>query len=70
MPPFIRNLRKLGGHNLVQFKVGRESVHKRQDYIAIEQKPFALAGVRHIGELMGTDIQLLGKNLSIAAGLV
>lgn len=58
------------GHNRVQLGVLREAVNKRQNDIAVKQKPLALAGMGHIGELMGADIELLGQDLPIPASLV
>ena len=34
-------------------------VHEEENDIAVEQESFALAGVRHIGQLMRGDVQLL-----------
>ena len=56
----------LGRHDLVEFQVGREPVHERQDDIAKEQKPLALAGVRHIRKLVRRDVKLLCEYLPVA----
>ena len=62
---FLRNFGQLGGHDVIEFQIMREVVHKRQNGIAIKQQTLAGAAVRDIGELMGTDVQLLGQNLPI-----
>ena len=45
-------------------------IHKRKNDIAKKQQPFALAGVGHIGKLMGRNIKLFRKNLPVAVGLI
>ena len=45
-------------------------VHEGQDGGAVEQKPFTLAGVGHIGKLVRGNAQLFGKNLPVSARLV
>lgn len=61
---------RLGRHNAVQLGILRETVHERQDRTAIKKQPFAFATVRDIRELMRGDIELLGENLPVAAGLI
>ena len=50
--------------------VSGRQVHKGQDDVAIKQQPFAFAGVGHIAELMGRDVELLCQDLPVARGLV
>ena len=38
--------------------------------VTVEQKPFTLAGVRHIGQLMRGDVQLLRQNLPVTGSLI
>ena len=45
-------------------------IHKGQNHIPVKQQPFAFARVGHIGELVGRDIQLCRKNLTVPGGLV
>lgn len=45
-------------------------VHEGENDIAVEQKPFTLAGVRHIGQLMRGDVQLPRQNLPVTGSLV
>lgn len=40
------------------------------DGVPIEQQPFAGIGVGHIGQLVGRNAQLLGKNLPISCRLI
>ena len=40
-------------------------VYKRDGRVPEEQKPFAGIGVGHIGELVGTDTELLRQNLAV-----
>ena len=45
-------------------------VNEGQNDITKKQQPFALAGVGHIGKLMGRDVELLCENLSVSVGLI
>ena len=45
-------------------------IDKGQDHVAEKQQPFALAGVGHIGKLVGRDIKLLRQNLPVSVGLI
>ena len=45
-------------------------IHEGENDIAVEQESFALAGVRHIGQLMRGDVQLLRQNLPVTGGLI
>ena len=45
-------------------------INERQNDIAEKQQPFALAGVGHIGKLMGRDVELLCENLPVSVGLI
>ena len=45
-------------------------VNEGQDRVPVEQQPLALAGVGHIGELMGRNVELLCKNLPVASRLI
>lgn len=40
-----------------------------QNDIAVEQQAFAGAGVGHIGQLIGRDVELLGKDGTVASSL-
>ena len=42
-----------------RFQIGGETVNERQNDIAEEQQPLALAGVGNVGKLMGRNIELL-----------
>ena len=66
----LRNFGKAGRKDAVEFKVFREVVNKGQDHVAEKQQTFALAGVGHIGKLMGRDIELLCEDLPIAVRLI
>ena len=39
----------------------REAVDKRQNRVALKQQSLTFAGMGHIGQLMGADVQLLGQ---------
>ena len=43
----------------------REAVDKRQNRVAVKQQSLTFAGMGHIGQLMGADVQLLGQNLPV-----
>ena len=45
-------------------------VNKGQDHVAKKQQPFALAGVGHIGKLVGRDVELLCEDLPISICLI
>lgn len=66
----LRRLTQLRTHDLVESGVVREVVTERDNDIAVKQQTFALTAVGDIRKLMGTDIQMFGKNLSIAACLI
>ena len=55
---------------MIQFRVLREVIDKRQNDAAVEQQALTFAGVGHIGQLMGRDIELFGQNLPVPASLV
>lgn len=59
----------LGGEQVIEFPAG-ETVYKRKNDVAIKKQPFAFTAVGDIRELMGRDIELLGENLPVAAGLI
>ena len=40
----------------------REVVNKGQNCVAVEQQTFTGTAVRNVGQLVGRDVQLLGKN--------
>ena len=40
------------------------------EYLTEKQQSFALAGVGHIGKLMGRDIELLCEDLPVSVGLI
>ena len=48
----------------------REAVDKRQNRVAVKQQSLTFAGMGHIGQLMGADVQLLGQNLPVTVGLI
>lgn len=48
----------------------REAVDKRQNRVALKQQSLTFAGMGHIGQLMGADVQLLGQNLPVTVGLI
>ena len=48
----------------------RETVDKRQNRVAVKQQSLTFAGMGHIGQLMGADVQLLGQNLPVTVGLI
>ena len=54
-----RNFLRLRCHNAIQLGILRESVHKGQDHVAIEQQSLALAGVGDVGELVGADVNVI-----------
>ena len=66
----LRNFGKAGREDAVEFKVFREVIDEWQNDVAEEQQTFALAGVGHIGKLMGRDIELLCEDLPIAVRLI
>ena len=45
-------------------------IDERQYDVPVEEEAFPFAGVRDIGELMRTDIQLFRKDLAVARRLV
>ena len=45
-------------------------IHERHNDIAVEQQSLALAGVGHVAQLVGGNVQLLGQNLPVSACLV
>jgi len=59
----------LGGEQVIEFPAG-EAVYEGQDNVAIKKQPFAFTAVGDIRELMRGDIELLGENLPVAAGLI
>ena len=61
---------RLCRHDPVQFQIRREMIHKRQDDISIKKQPFSLSGMRHIGQLMRRDIELLCKNCPVTGCLI
>ena len=66
----LRNFGKAGREDTVEFKVFREVVNKGQNHVTEKQQSFTLAGVGHIGKLMGRDIELFCENLPIAVRLI
>lgn len=38
--------------------------------IAVEQQPFTFTGMGNIGQLVGRDVQGVGKNLAVARRLI
>jgi len=66
----LRNFGKAGRKDAVEFKVFREVIDERQNDVAEEQQPFALAGMGHIGKLVGRNVQLLCQDLSVSVGLI
>ena len=66
----IRDLGWLGRHDFIQLRIPGEFIGKGQNDVAVEQQPFALPGVGDVGKLVRGDIELLGKYLPVAAGLV
>ncbi len=48
----------------------REVIHKWDNHISKEQKPFAGAGMGHIGKLVRGNPKLLCQNLSVPLSLV
>lgn len=44
----------------VKLRVLGKAVYKGQNHVAVEQQPLTLAGMGHIGELVGADVELLG----------
>ena len=57
------------GHDAVQLIVLREMILEGQNNIAVEQQAFTGSGVGHIGQLMGRDVELLGKDGAVACCL-
>ena len=57
----LRNFGKAGREDAVEFKVFREVIDERQNDVAEEQQTFALAGVGHIGKLMGRDLSCFAR---------
>ena len=57
------------GHDAVEVIVLREMILEGQNDIAVEQQAFAGAGVGHIGQLMGRDVELLGEDGAVASCL-
>lgn len=47
----------------------REAVDKRQNRVAVKQQSLTFAGMGHIGQLMGADVQLLGQNLPVTVSI-
>ena len=60
---------RTGGHDAIQLIVLREMILEGQNDIAVKQQAFAGAGVGHIGQLMGGDVELLGKDGTVASCL-
>ena len=60
---------RTGGHDAIQLIILRKMILERQNDIAVEQQAFAGAGVGHIGQLMGRDVELLGKDGTVAGCL-
>ena len=61
-----RAVGKFCGHDFVEFGVLREPVHEGQDDVAIKQQPLAFAGVGHITELMGRNVELFSQNFGMS----
>ncbi len=59
----------LGGEQVIEFPAG-ETVYKGKNDVAVKKQPFAFTAVGDIRELMRGDIELLGENLPVAAGLI
>lgn len=66
----IHGLARPGGHNAVQLRILREPVYERQDHVPVKDEALARLGVRHIGKLLGRDVELLCKYLPVARRLV
>ena len=60
----------LGGHQAIQFQRSIELILKWDNRVAVEQQSLALVAIRHIRQLERRNIQLLGKDLSVAGCLV
>ena len=60
---------RASGHDAVQLIVLREMILEGQNDIAVEKQAFAGSRVGHIGQLMGRDVELLGKDGAVACCL-
>ena len=45
-------------------------IEEREDGVAIDDQPFAFAGMRHIGELVRRNVKQSGEDRAVARGLV
>ena len=67
---FRRDLRQLGGHDAIQLQICGEVIDEWEYDIAVEQQSFTFTGMGNIGQLVGRDVQGVGKNLAVTRRLI
>ena len=56
----LRGFRKLRRNHPIQLRILGEAIHEGHDDVAVKQQSLTLAGVGHVAQLMGRNVQLLG----------